>query len=53
VSYAGATAELIPLGGDKFFALNGGGVVPLSFNRGVDGKIASLSALGLTLSRDP
>jgi len=54
VNYAGVTAELIPLGGDKFLTLNGGGGMPISFKRGADGKIASLvSALGQTFARDP
>jgi CubicO group peptidase (beta-lactamase class C family) len=51
-SYAGATAELIPVGADKFLALAGDGI-PISFKRGPDGKVASLSALGQVLARDP
>jgi CubicO group peptidase (beta-lactamase class C family) len=54
VSYGGVATEMIALGGDKFLALNGGGAVPIRFNRGADGKIASLvSALGQTFARDP
>jgi CubicO group peptidase (beta-lactamase class C family) len=55
VSYAGVTAELVPLGGDKFVALYGGRIVPVSFSRSADGKIALLvspSGPG-TLARDP
>jgi hypothetical protein len=53
VAYAGVTSELIPLGGDRFLAITGGGVLPIRFTRAADGKIASLvSALG-TFARDP
>ena len=52
-TYAGVTAELIPLGGDKFAALSGGGVVAVDLNRGADGNIVSLTALGQTFARDP
>lgn len=53
VSYADVTAELIPQGGDKFLAFNGARPVLVSFNRGPDGKIASLSSsLGQMLARD-
>lgn len=52
-TYAGVTSELIPVGGDKFLAVSGAAAVPVSFNRGADGKVASLSALGQTFPRDP
>jgi CubicO group peptidase (beta-lactamase class C family) len=51
ISYAGAATELVPLGSDKFMALAGG--TPISFNRGADGKIMSMTAQGQVLSRDP
>lgn len=54
VSYLGLTTELIPLGDDRFAAPIGADVVRISFNRGADGKIASLSSsLGQTFARDP
>jgi hypothetical protein len=53
ITYGAAIVELIPEGSDKFLADNGGDTIPIGFNRGPDGKIASLSALGLTIARDP
>jgi hypothetical protein len=49
----GSTIELIAEGGDRFLADPGGANVTVKLNRDAAGKIASLSALGLTLPRDP
>jgi CubicO group peptidase (beta-lactamase class C family) len=53
IAYQGQKAELIPTGPDRFMADPGGANVDVRLNRGLDGKVTSLSALGLTLNRDP
>ncbi|HEY0436650.1 MAG TPA: hypothetical protein VGC92_08425, partial [Phenylobacterium sp.] len=53
IAYQGATVELVPLGRDRFVADPGGASVGVSVDREPAGKVKSLSALGLTLSRDP
>jgi CubicO group peptidase (beta-lactamase class C family) len=53
IAYQGQKAELIPTGTDRFVADPGGANVEVRLNRDPDGKVKSLSALGLTLNRDP
>jgi hypothetical protein len=53
IAYQGQKAELVPIGPDRFLADPGGGNVSVKLNRDADGKVASLSALGVTLGRDP
>jgi CubicO group peptidase (beta-lactamase class C family) len=53
IAYQGSNVELIPRGGDRFVADPGGASVGVTVDRDPAGKVRSLSALGLTLSRDP
>jgi CubicO group peptidase (beta-lactamase class C family) len=53
IAYQGRKLELIPIGTDRFMADPGGSSVEVRVNRGADGKVTSISALGLTLGRDP
>jgi len=53
ITYQGATVELLSLGKDGFVADPGSTNVGVKLARGPDGQIKSMSALGLTLPRDP
>lgn len=53
IAYQGSKVELIPRGGDGFVADPGRASVAVKVDRDPAGKVKSLSALGLTLSRDP
>lgn len=53
IAYQGSKVELLPRGGDRFVADPGGASVGVTVDRDPAGKVKSLSALGLTLTRDP
>jgi CubicO group peptidase (beta-lactamase class C family) len=53
IAYQGQKVEMIAMGDDRFLADPGGASVGVRLTRDSGGKIASLSALGLTLPRDP
>jgi hypothetical protein len=53
VTYGGSTVELLPRGTDRFVADPAGANVDVQLGRAPDGGVRTLSALGLTLPRDP
>ncbi len=53
ITYAGQRAELIALGSDAFLADPGGSNIDVKIDRGPRGEVKTLTAKGVTLSRDP
>ncbi len=53
VTYGGARVELFPMGDDQFLADPAGANVELKFARGPDGQVKTLTAMGMTVARDP
>ncbi|MDB5442912.1 MAG: hypothetical protein JWP73_1288 [Phenylobacterium sp.] len=53
IAYQGSKVDLIAQGADRFVADPGGASVAVKIERDLAGKVKSLNALGLTLTRDP